>query len=592
MHRNGYPPIGDYAVVGDGRTAALIASDGAVDWLCLPDVDSPSVFAAVLDAERGGAFSLRPSDPFDAERRYIPGTNVLETTFRTAGGTVRLTDAMTLSPRGRLAPMRELVRKLECLDGVVEIEWSIEPRFDYARRIGWTSTRDGRVFFTDGPDALTLSIWGAEPTASGRLRLAAAEEALFSLAATHNRPAVIPGRADTEERLAHTTSFWRGWAADAQWEGPWRDAVLRSILALKLLVFAPSGAIVAAPTTSLPESIGGARNWGYRYSWLRDATFTLNALLALGYFDAAHAFFWWFMHASRLTQPRLGVLYRVNGSSRIPERELDHLSGYRRSKPVRTGNEAAKQVQLDLYGSVLDSIWLHADSHGDLGADTGKATAKIADYVSREWPRPDSGIWEVRSEPRHFVQSKAMCWAALDRACRLAERGLIPDRRQTWRPGANAIRAWIEQHGWDEELGAYIRAPENRELDASLLTLPLIEYDAGRDRLSSTIDAIRERLGAGGPLLYRYLGEDGVPGDEGAFTTCSFWLVDALARVGRVDEAAALMDDLVPLANDVGLFAEELDPSSGEHLGNFPQGLVHLALINAAVSIRDAEERR
>jgi GH15 family glucan-1,4-alpha-glucosidase len=588
---DGYAPIGDYAVVGDGRTAALIAGDGSIDWLCLPDVESPSVFAAVLDAERGGSFSLHPVDSFESDRRYAPGTNVLETTFRTADGSVRVIDAMTLQEPGRLAPMREVVRKVECLHGEVEVEWSVEPRFDYARGEGAVTVRDGRVFFTHRVHALTLSVWGAEAASTGRARLAAGEQILFSLSSAHHRPAVLPGRGDTEGRLAHTLSFWQDWGKRARYEGPWREAVLRSALALRLLVFAPSGAIVAAPTTSLPEEIGGEHNWDYRYAWLRDASYTLDALLALGYHDEAHAFFWWFMHASRLTQPRLEVLYRVNGANRTPEKELTQLAGYRGSKPVRVGNAADRQVQLDVYGSVMASIWLHARSHGDLGAETGKGTAKIADYVSAVWPQPDSGIWEMRSEPVHFVQSKAMCWAALDRACKLAEGGFIPDRRTKWGAAAGTTQAWIERHGWDDELGAYIRAPELRELDASLLTLALVEYESDRNRLSSTIDAVRERLGAG-PLLYRYLGGDGLPRGEGAFTTCSFWLVDALARLGRVDEAAGLMDELVPLANDLGLFAEEIDPSSGEQLGNFPQGLVHLALINAAVSIENAVEGR
>jgi GH15 family glucan-1,4-alpha-glucosidase len=591
MRQNGYAPIEDYAVIGDGRTAALVARDGSIDWLCLPDVDSPSVFAAILDAEHGGAFALHPVEPFEVDRAYVHGTNVLETTFRTSDGSVRLTDAMTLSPPGRLAPMREIVRKLECLDGRVELLWSVEPRFDYARRGGSTTARSGRVFFTHGVHALTLSVWGAEAAAAGRVRLESGDRVLFSLASTHHRPAVLPGRADTEERLAHTLSFWQAWGKRAEYDGPWREAVLRSALALKLLVFAPSGAIVAATTTALPEEIGGVRNWDYRYAWLRDATYTLDALLALGYHDEAHAFFWWLRHASRLTQPRLEVLYRVDGASRVPEQELRHLDGYRHSKPVRIGNAASRQVQLDLYGSVLDSIWLHAGSHGDLGAETGKEAAKIADYISREWPSPDSGIWEVRSEPMHFVQSKAMCWAALDRACRLAEGGFVPDGRVRWRAAAESIQAWIEEHGWDDDLGAYIRAPELRELDASILTLPIADYEANRERLSSTVDRVRDQLGAG-PLLYRYLGEDGVPGGQGAFTTCSFWLVDALARLDRVEEAASLMDELIPLATDVGLFAEEIDPSTGEQLGNFPQGLVHVALINAAASIRSVEEAR
>jgi len=487
--------------------------------------------------------------------------------------------------------MREIVRRVECIDGFVEVEWAVEPRFDYGQARGRTVERAGRRMFTHGSTALMLSVWGAEEGASGRVRLAAGESALFSLASAHHQPALLPGRADTEERLEHTRAFWRRWSSQAQYDGPWRDEVLRSALVLKLLVFAPSGAIVAAPTTSLPEVIGGGRNWDYRYAWIRDATYALDALLNLGYHDEAHAFFWWLMHASRLTQPRMRVLYSIDGGGKAHEQELGHLSGHRDSAPVRVGNAAGTQLQLDLYGSVFNSIWLHARSHGDLGAETGRGTAKIADFVTRTWREPDSGIWEVRSELRHFVHSKAMCWAALDRACRLAEADMIPDRRDRWRAAADEIRNWVETEGWDEDLRAYIRASDLRELDASILTLPLVEYAGDRSRLDSTIDAVRSRLG-NGPLLYRYLGEDGVPGDEGAFTTCSFWLVDALARVGRVDEAADLMDELAPLANDVGLFAEEIDPSTGEQLGNFPQALVHLALVNAAFSLEQAGKRR
>jgi GH15 family glucan-1,4-alpha-glucosidase len=586
MRDGGYAQIADYAAIGDGRTAALVARDGSIDWLCLPDFDSPSVFAAILDPDRGGAFRLSPVGPFEAERRYVEGTNVLETTFRTASGALRVRDAMTLIPPGRLAPMREVVRKVVCLDGACEVEWAVEPRFGYGQDDGRVAVRDGRVAFTHSKIRLTLSVWGAEAASSGRTRLAAGESLLFSLASAHHQPAILPGRRDTEERLEHTIRFWREWSARATYDGPWRESVIRSALALKQLCFAPSGAIVAAPSSSLPEQIGGSRNWDYRFSWLRDASYTLDALLNLGYLDEAHAFFWWFMHASRRTQPRMAALYGIDGGEGASERELD-LTGYKGSRPVRVGNAARTQLQLDVYGSVFNSIWLHAQSHGELSAQTGRSTARIADHVAECWDRPDSGIWEVRSEPKHHVHSKAMCWAALDRACRLAGAGMLPNRAQRWRSAADAVRDWVETHGWDDELGAYVRAPGAAEVDASILTLPLVDYRGSEERMLSTVNAVRSRLAAG-PLLYRYLGEDGVPGDEGAFTTCSFWLVDALARLGRVDEAAALMDELVPLANDVGLFAEELDPSTGEHLGNFPQGLVHLALINAAFSIQHA----
>jgi GH15 family glucan-1,4-alpha-glucosidase len=584
----GYAKIADYAVIGDGRTAALVARDGSIDWLCLPDIDSPSVFGALLDTERGGSFSLRPTEPFEAERGYLEGTNVLETTFRTSGGAVRVTDAMTLSPPGRLGPLREVVRKVEWLAGDVELEWAVAPRFDYGRRHGHVGLRSGRVFFAERDQALALGVWGAQSAARGRVRLGPGEQVLFSLAAADRQPAVLPGRTDAEQRLEHTIAFWRGWSGDKEYSGPWREAVIRSALVLKLLVYAPSGAITAAATTSLPEMIGGPRNWDYRFAWLRDATYALDALLNLECPGEAHAFFWWLMHASRLTQPRLQVLYQVNGGDRTPERELEHLAGYRGSAPVRVGNHAVGQLQLDVYGAVLNSTWLHATHHGDLGGESGRAVAKIADYVAKHWREPDCGIWEVRTEPRHFTQSKVMCWVALDRAIKLAQRGLIPDRIARWRGQAESIRAFVDEHCWDDERSSYVRAAGAPDLDAALLTLALVGYDDPTGaRLRGTIDAIRREL-AQGPLLFRYRGEDGIEGQDGAFLACSFWLADALARAGQNGEATELMNKLVGLANDVGLYAEEIDPTTREFLGNFPQALVHLALINAAFSIAGA----
>ena len=598
MRTDGYAPIRDYAAIGDGRTVALVARDGSVDWLCLPNVDSPSVFARILDAERGGSFRLEPRCSFESERRYEEGSNVLETTFNTASGEARVTDALTLAGGEQLSPLRELVRKVRCLSGEVELTWSLEPRFGFGGCKTRLERRGSRIVASARRDAIALSTWGAgdqrleNDRVTGAVSLRAGEEALFSLTTGHEQPLVLPGRDDTESRLEHTREFWSAWSSRAQYRGRWREAVLRSALALKLLVFSPSGAVVAGPTTSLPEWIGGERNWDYRYTWLRDATYTLDTLHALGYDEEAHAFFWWLMHATRLTAPKLRVLYRVDGGVDAKERVVERLQGYRGSRPVRIGNGASDQVQLDIYGAVLHAIWFYAAEHGNLGGETGKAVAGMADYVAEHWRAPDSGIWEVRSEPTHFVQSKAMCWVALDRAIRLAEAGLIPDRSARWREEAGQIRAFVDDRGWDEELGSYVRADDLREVDASLLTLALFEYERGDSaRLRGTIEAVRRGLQRG-PHVSRYLGPDGVPGEEGCFLCCSFWLADALARVGRLEEATELMDELVGLANDVGLYAEEIDPESRAFLGNFPQGLTHLALIGAAVSISAAEEGR
>jgi GH15 family glucan-1,4-alpha-glucosidase len=591
---DGYAPIRDYAVVGDGRTCALIARDGAIDWLCLPNIDSPSTFARLLDAERGGSFELAPVERFETEQRYVDGTNVLETTFRSSGGTVRVTDAMTLTDTTSISPMREVVRRIEGLEGRVRLRWSVSPRFLYGTRKATLGRRSDRPFFSVGRDALAVNAWDAgeiefhDDAVGGSFELEPGQSALLSLGYAYKEPMVLAARGRTEHRLDRTTEFWKRWSGRAQYEGRWREQVVRSALVLKLLVFSPSGAIVAAPTTSLPEWYGGGRNWDYRYTWIRDASWTLDALLNLGYTDEAESFFWWVMHASRITQPRLQILYRVDGGAHARETELDSFPGYRRSKPVRVGNGAADQVQLDVYGSLFDAASLYVDDGCEIDRDTGKELGRIADYVADHWGDPDSGIWEVRNAATQFTQSKVLCWVALERACALAERGVLPDRSERWRAEADAIRAFVEEYGWSDERRSYVRAPDQPELDGSLLTLVLLGYrPSSDDRLGLLVDAVRRDL-AEGPLVYRYRGEDGVEGDEGAFLTCSFWLADALARLGRVGEAVELMDQLVELGNHVGLFSEEMDPRTRDYLGNYPQALTHLALIKAAVSIQDA----
>jgi GH15 family glucan-1,4-alpha-glucosidase len=396
---------------------------------------------------------------------------------------------------------------------------------------------------------------------------------------------VIPTRDELESRVDATAATWRRWSDDLSYEGLWRDAVIRSALALKLLVHAPSGALAAAATTSLPEEMGGERNWDYRYSWVRDSAFMLDALLGLSCAPEAQAYFWWLMHASQLTRPRLRVLYRLDGGARAPERTLP-FEGYRGSRPVRVGNAAAGQRQLDTYGELLQTAWLYATTGHPIDRDIARRLAAVADLVGRIWRQPDAGIWEVRSEERHFTQSKMMCWIALDRACDLARRGLLPDRHaRRWRAEAEAIRAFVETRCFSEEKQSYVRFAGSDELDASLLLGLLFSYgDARSDRWAGTIEAIRRELGHG-PFVRRYTGEDGLSGSEGAFLSCSFWLAESLARTGRLDDAVALMDELVALANDVGLYAEEVEPATGAFLGNTPQGLSHLALISAAQAI-------
>ncbi len=592
----GYAPIRDYALIGDGRTAALVARDGAIDWLCLPDMDSPSAFAAILDAARGGHFALSPEGPYEVERRYLPGTNVLETTFFTGEGAVRVTDAVTI-PDDVLCPFREVVRRIEGLSGEVALRWEVTPRFDYGAA-DVRCRRWGRaVVAASGRDAMAIRPWEAgeaeltDGAIRGRFELREGGRALLLLVAAHQEPLVLPTRDEAERRLDHTIAFWRRWSASTSYQGPWADAVARSELALKLMVHSPTGAIVAAPTTSLPEALGGERNWDYRYCWIRDSAFTIDAMMRLGRLDEAHAFFWWFMHASKLTQPRLQVLYELDGGNHAPERELS-FEGYCRSHPVRVGNGAVDQQQLDIYGDLFQAAWLYGCEGHEIDRDTGRELAKVADLVCDIWRKPDSGIWEVRSEPRHFTHSKVMCWVALDRAQRLAEAGILPSARaERWRREAHEVRTFIETRCWSDELQSYTRfAGAHDEVDASLLLMAVMSYhNAAEPRLGATVDAVRRLLGHG-PFVKRYNGEDGLSGQEGAFVTCSFWLVEALARLGRHDEAATLMDALLARANDVGLYAEEIEPSTGTFLGNFPQGLVHLALVGAALAF--AEDRR
>jgi GH15 family glucan-1,4-alpha-glucosidase len=587
---DGYAPIADYAVIGNKRTAALVALDGSIDWLALPTFDSPPAFGALLDSRRGGRFSLSPTAPFRARRRYLPDTNVLETTFVTDAGSVRVTDAMS-RPIARGLLFNQVIRRIDGLSGSVPMAWRVEPRFGFAGEPGRPDRRQEVPLLVHGREVLAVQSLGAGDAETGDGAIAGGfsaregDVAVLALSAFCDEPLAFAGRDHLLQSLDATVDRWRRWLETVEYDGPWRDAVLRSALALDLLADDETGAIAAAATMGLPERIGGSRNYDYRYAWLRDANLTLEAMLSLGCLDQVHVSLGWLLRTIRRTHPRLRPMYRLDGSVRLPQDKLD-LDGYRGSRPVTLGNGAQDQLQLGNFGDVFDMAWHYVDDGHGLPPEEGQRLAEIADFACEVWERPDAGIWEL-SQTEHYTQSKLACWITLDRAARLAERGQIPARSlERWRAEGDRIAAFIHDRCWSPRRGAYARAADSDELDAAVLL-------AGRgallrdrpDRFNATIDAIRDGLGAGGGLLYRY---SGMQDEEGAFVACSFWLADALARAGRVNEAAETMDALVGRANDVGLFSEEIDPGSGALLGNLPQALSHLSLVNAAFAIRQA----
>ncbi len=593
-----YPPIGDYAIIGDCRSAALVSKRGSIDWLCLPRFDSPSLFAAILDRGKGGRFAVRPAGGFETTRRYLPDTNVLETTFTTGGGCLRLVDLFPVASEKEksreLWPERQVLRAVECVEGEVEVEVVCDPRPEYGAVVPRLTDRKALGFWYEhDADALCLrseiplAPRDDRPGVHGTETLRAGERRYLSLTFTDEEPAVLPTFGEeAERRIESTLAWWRRWAESCRYDGPHRDHVVRSALALKLLTFAPSGAVVAAPTSSLPETIGGKRNWDYRYCWLRDASMTLQAFLDLGLHDEADAFLSWIVHSTRLTRPELHVLYDVHGETHLDEHEIEHLEGYRGSRPVRVGNAAQNQLQLDVYGEVIDAAAQYVRRGFDLNPATGKAIASLGKTVVERWREPDEGIWEVRSGRSHHTYSKVMCWVALDRLVELAETGQIDAPRERYRSECEAIREEIERCGFDRELGSYTSVLGGDEVDASLLLLPRYGYcDAKSERMVGTCDLIEDRLGVEG-LMYRYRSlDDGIEGEEGAFGITSFWHVDCLCRQGRRDEAEAIFDRLCDRANDVGLYAEEIDPKSGECLGNFPQAFTHAGLIDAALTL-------
>jgi GH15 family glucan-1,4-alpha-glucosidase len=593
-----YRPIGDYASIGDCRTAALVSKDGSIDWLCVPRFDSPSVFAAILDATGGGRFALRPAgDVRGTSRRYLPGTNVLETTFTTASGIARLTDMMTppLDAGTGLQPSHEILRRIQVVEGEVDVEVLFDPRPVYGQRPHRALRAGAAVLCAWGSEAIVLR--SEVPLASdagsvlrGHERLRAGERRFVVLGYDEHVPSVIPALGEDADRAIDLTErWWRDWSRSLAYEGPYREAVLRSALVLKLMTFAPSGAIVAAPTTSLPEAIGGNRNWDYRYCWLRDASLTLRALFDLGFTSEAEAFNSWLLHATRLTWPRLQILYDVYGRARLDEREIDRLEGYERSRPVRVGNGAAGQLQLDVYGEVIEAAYRYVARGGRLDRTSAGMLAGLGRTVARSWRAPDEGIWETRGGRRHHTFSRVMCWVALDRLIRLAETGHLHADRGEFRRERDAIRAEVETRGYNARLGSYVSELDGDEVDAALLLVGLHGYASFEEaRMRGTLARVRERLGANG-LLFRNRDGDGLRGREGAFGICSFWAVEALARSGQVDEARETFERLLAFGNDVGLYAEEIDPDTGAALGNFPQAFTHVGLINAALTLRDIE---
>jgi GH15 family glucan-1,4-alpha-glucosidase len=600
-----YPPIEHYAIIGDCRSAGLVSRDGSLDWLCLPRFDSPSIFAAVLDAENGGRFLVRPLGEFRTERHYLANTNVLETIFRTLTGACVLRDLMSVASeedkRAHLTPEHEVLRELEGLEGEVEVEILYDPHPDYGRVRPLLEQRGALGLRCEVAGTsltlrseLPLELTDGARSARGLSRIRSGEHKYLSLTYSTEAPAVVPPLGEAARgRIERTVRWWQEWANRCAYEGPYRDAVVRSALALKLMTYAPSGALVAAPTTSLPEAMGGVRNWDYRYCWLRDASFTLRALFALGYREEAEAYIGWLLHATRLTWPELRVLYDVFGEARLPERELPHLEGYAGSRPVRIGNDAQGQLQLDVYGEVINGAARFLDRGGRFDRDTSRMLDGLGRTVCRRWREPDEGIWEGRSGRFHNTHSKVLCWVALDRLIEMHEAGYLEVSVDLFRANRDEIRREIEARGYNERIGSYTRTFDGEEMDASLLTLPLYGYIEGKHpRMRSTCARIHEKL-ARGSLLYRYETgtDDGLPPGEGAFGLCSFWAVECVARGGNVRAATRTFEQLLAYANDVGLFAEEIDPDTGAALGNFPQAFTHIGLINAALTLAEYRDK-
>jgi GH15 family glucan-1,4-alpha-glucosidase len=596
-NRGDYPPINDYGLIGDCRTAALVSREGSIDWLCLPHFSGPTVFAALLDSRRGGHFAVMPGAPLRSERCYAGATSILQTTFHCRDGSFRLTDCMPVHPGAEvsaLQPQREVLRVIEVLEGEPEIVVEFVPKLDYARSparlqrrgaLGWRCQYGDELFLLRADVELAPSEAGDR--LDGRVRLAAGSVRYLSFSYTKGDIAALPLLGEpARKRIADTRAWWEQWSSICRYEGPYRDAIVRSAITLKLLDYALSGAVLAAPTSSLPENIGGSRNWDYRFCWLRDAAFTFRSFMELGYADEAAAFIEWLLHSTRLTWPELQVMYAAHGEADITEFELDHLEGYRGSSPVRMGNGAQDQLQLDVYGEVVLAAYDFVRSGSRLDATEARMLRGLGHTVCRLWREPDEGIWEIRDEPRHYTYSKLMCWVALDRLLKLHEGGHVRVPVEKFSRERDAIAAEIEEKGFNRQLNSYVGYYGGDQGDAALLLMARRGYIDGRDpRMVGTYRFHQRELGSNA-LIYRYrIDFDPLPEGEGAFIACSFWAVDCLVEQGRLEEARERFEALLEVCNDLGLLAEEVDAQTGVFCGNFPQAYSHLALIDAALAL-------
>ncbi|GAB2884726.1 glycoside hydrolase family 15 protein [Streptomyces deserti] len=586
-----HPRIEDYALIGDEQTAALVGTDGSVDWLCLPRFDSAACFAKLLGDEDNGYWRIAPTGADRCTRRaYRRDTLVLDTDWETAEGAVRVTDLM---PQRDRAP--DLVRIVEGLRGEVTVHSALRLRFDYGSIVPWVRRADGHRVAVAGPDSAWLRSepevrsWGEDFGTHAEFTVRKGEKVAFVLT-WHPSHEPRPPLVDPHESLRHSVADWRKWVAHCRYRGPYRDAVVRSLITLKALTYSPTGGIVAAPTTSLPEEPGGVRNWDYRYCWLRDSTMTLGALLSAGYQQEAEAWRNWLLRAVAGDPADLQIMYGLAGERRLPEYELPWLSGFAESTPVRIGNDAVNQLQLDVYGEVMDSLTLARSSGLSAQPDVWAVECALMDFLKTAWRQPDEGLWEVRGGRRQFVHSKVMVWVAADRAVHTLQThpGLDGDL-DGWRALRDEVHREVCEKGYDPERNTFTQSYGSRELDAALLLIPRVGFLPPDDpRVLGTIDAVRKELDQGG-FLHRYSGDetavDGLPGSEGTFLVCSFWLADALHMTGRTEEARKLFERLVGLTNDVGLLAEEYDPVAGRQLGNFPQAFSHIGLVNTALAL-------